>query len=863
MPSNSLFKIAETFRSTVPPSGEGRVFAYPVPRNLVSGASGAFAGGATQDNTLILVDESNREDGLHGFVATTEGVFSREQGRPSKGVPLDQVKSVLQEGYKLCVNGFPFHVFKKLDGFAVRSVASAVSELVRLPQSCLPGRTPSVPAPWQDPHALPKGHADTEAKVDVEAKAEADAEADILGKLRNILAGTRDVYVVPHIPEHKLKGAVEAYAYGASEVSTLFLVDNSVSGKAGEGILATLDMVFAKDLFAEPSSWELGQDIAKIETIDRRVRLDGKEFANLHLLSPETVRKVAAALECLAGLERHVVGKQSSAYYPASFPASLPAHSSAADDPDLETLLSELTSRVEGVENVFVKQDIPADKLLAAIQSYAPRVLPKDVLLLADNTSFGRWMGGHRGKRGDGQPEKWGEGILATLDTVYAKDLYSRPIFVCLGLEGPSFTARGRKILTDVRPFADLFRLKESSVEAVAIALRHLAEFYRATALTPSPSGEVSQSPFEAPATLPEILQPPVPTESEFSSVLPEPAVIPVPAEPEPSSALPETEMPPVPTEPKFSSVLPDPAVLPVPAEPEPSSALPETEMLPVPTEPEPSSVLPETETLPFPAEPELSSSLPELVALHPSAEPELSSAMPETEMLPAPTEPELSSDLPKPAVPPPSTEPKLSSAMAEKEVKLAPAEPDIPLRLTEIVAPPLWPEPDLSPPTPPESLTARSPEPHAPPLTAATFDDTALRLGAVLYGLDRVRIYPDLDMGKLGAALVSFASAVRAADVIFQVHDSQSPGGSAVMVVTGEGVFALPSRAIGGYAPFPAGSPQVAVADDLIFMGGVPVARLEGMADRERRLIALAVNFVAVTHAASGPHPGTAASFS
>ncbi|MDR1035434.1 MAG: hypothetical protein LBT40_02315 [Deltaproteobacteria bacterium] len=154
--------------------------------------------------------------------------------------------------------------------------------------------------------------------------------------------------------------------------------------------------------------------------------------------------------------------------------------------------------------------------------------------------------------------------------------------------------------------------------------------------------------------------------------------------------------------------------------------------------------------------------------------------------------------------------------------------------------------------PVRPAGSEPASAAPSASTLPESPFSEPARKLDAMLHGMDRVCVRPALDMGKLGQALVSFASDARASDVIFQVNDSASPGGSAVLVVTGDAIFAMPEIDIPGHAPFTPDCPQVTVEGDRLVMGNMPVGRLAAFSDQERRLVAVAASLVSATAASA-----------
>jgi hypothetical protein len=79
------------------------------------------------------------------------------------------------------------------------------------------------------------------------------------------------VFFRPDIPKRKLVGAINGYAQGVAEDDVLVLVDNTVFGGAGDGLLVSRDLFAAHDIMEPP----VRVPIAEV----RDVRLDSGVFA--------------------------------------------------------------------------------------------------------------------------------------------------------------------------------------------------------------------------------------------------------------------------------------------------------------------------------------------------------------------------------------------------------------------------------------------------------------------------------------------------------------------------------------------------------------------------------------------------------
>ncbi|MDR1037111.1 MAG: hypothetical protein LBT40_11235 [Deltaproteobacteria bacterium] len=722
LPSDGEIREAIMYRL----AGKARVHVKPdIPGKVSKGAIRSFAQVVDKDDVLFIVDDSRHGDAEYGLLATKDMAFVREW---VKNLPVSRLLgpgplNFTVTAKTILLDKKHFGSFVRVKEPTVAAVAGALGYLSGM----------YVPETSRTGHLAPKNQTSGTIARELSGQrflafSPPPSEKEILTKLRTILDGAANTFVSPKIPPMKLKSAMESYAKGVREIDVLFQIDDTVFGGAGDGLMATREKVYSKGFLSDPVSARLGPPPAYIQAFGKRIMVDGKPLADL-TMSAETAAKVVAALQYLSGLTGPRLPQPDLA--PSTAPGSMPGNqpSSQSAGPEMSEILSVLSSKLENLSSVFLKPSIPSEKLSTAIKSYAPNVQESDVLMLADTTLFG----------------SAGDGMLATLDMVYAKDLWAPTVSAPLGPPIPSFTIDGNKIRINGVHIVDFAGMTQTAAAAVVNALRYLAGLRGA--LQPPASSSLTAA--HAPDTGPLLTSRPAP-------------------------------MPPK---------------------------------------------RPDSETSLGKAEPAAPPYRP-LGQAKPAAPP----CRP-----PHQTEPAAS-----PCQPFGQTVPAISPALAESAM------------------PPVNSEPAVPPSVPFGSLASRIPEIHAQ--AAAPFAETAVRLGAMLHGVGNVSAWPDLDMGKLGAALVGFASAARAADVIFQVHDSASPGGSAVMVVTGDAVYARPAGGVGGTVTLSPENPPVMVSGEYLVMGGTPFARLEGMSDRERQAVALSVSFVAMTSSPAAPSPGTAA---
>lgn len=69
----------------------------------------------------------------------------------------------------------------------------------------------------------------------------------------------RSIFFLAEIPEKKIKNAIEKYAPSVQKEDVLVLIDDTVFGKATEGLLITNDFLYANEAFEKVKKFELNQ----------------------------------------------------------------------------------------------------------------------------------------------------------------------------------------------------------------------------------------------------------------------------------------------------------------------------------------------------------------------------------------------------------------------------------------------------------------------------------------------------------------------------------------------------------------------------------------------------------------------------
>ena len=106
--------------------------------------------------------------------------------------------------------------------------------------------------------------------------------------------------------------------------------------------------------------------------------------------------------------------------------------------------------------HIFTAPDIPENKLSAALMSYAPDVLPKDVLVLVDDTFWG-------GAK---------EGLIVTRKKLYAKAFLSSPVSQPLRLDTKLEYSDTKELMVNGAHFVSLVLPEKSAMQKLTEAIQ-------------------------------------------------------------------------------------------------------------------------------------------------------------------------------------------------------------------------------------------------------------------------------------------------------------------------------------------------------------------------------------------------------
>lgn len=108
-----------------------------------------------------------------------------------------------------------------------------------------------------------------------------------------------NIFFQPDIPEKKMKNAIEAYASSVEKEDILVLIDNTVFGKADEGLLITKEMLYTRLAFENKIKIELSQikNVSLVEgALSCTLHINGNKVVTIHTPSKSAMNLIAEML---------------------------------------------------------------------------------------------------------------------------------------------------------------------------------------------------------------------------------------------------------------------------------------------------------------------------------------------------------------------------------------------------------------------------------------------------------------------------------------------------------------------------------------------------------------------------------------
>jgi len=241
--------------------GEAAVFFAPrIPINKLVNALKTYAPMAEASDVIVLLDETLFGQAKEGVVLSKDGLFGHEIFTDPVYIRLSDIKSLETNGKDIYINKKSWFSCSMLSKAQVAVFGKLLNELI----ACLlaeslapetdsrpfPEKTMAARGPQEPPAAGPINDSASSVSVPNESRAaqvepeagEAPARpADVKASLRKIFEqydfGDSKLYLAPRIPKDKLANAIRAYAPKMSPEEVYLLLDDTIFGKADDGLL--------------------------------------------------------------------------------------------------------------------------------------------------------------------------------------------------------------------------------------------------------------------------------------------------------------------------------------------------------------------------------------------------------------------------------------------------------------------------------------------------------------------------------------------------------------------------------------------------------------------------------------------------
>ncbi len=183
----------------------------------------------------------------------------------------------------------------------------------------------------------------------------------------------------PNVPNKKSANAIEKYAKGIDINDIIVLVDDTAFGSARDGFVLSVQGLYGHEIFSDACFIGLDK-IDNIYSIGKDIYVNNEKFISINLMN-----KVAIASLCKMLMEIVVYLKSSKKQTSTSS-----KNDKKENNPKFNTeMLSLLEDMPFSNKRIHTFPNIPQNKSLNAINSYAKGVSHDNILLLYDDTAFG------------------------------------------------------------------------------------------------------------------------------------------------------------------------------------------------------------------------------------------------------------------------------------------------------------------------------------------------------------------------------------------------------------------------------------------------------------------------------------------
>jgi len=107
------------------------------------------------------------------------------------------------------------------------------------------------------------------------------------------------IFVSPNIPQKKLFGAIKSYAKDVRPEEVIILVDDTVFGGAKEGVLATNNAIYSKELFESPKKVQFRANLNMTTGAESRILIDNNIFFKATIIDHHTLLTITSRISSI------------------------------------------------------------------------------------------------------------------------------------------------------------------------------------------------------------------------------------------------------------------------------------------------------------------------------------------------------------------------------------------------------------------------------------------------------------------------------------------------------------------------------------------------------------------------------------
>lgn len=243
-------------------SSDKRIHLSPdIPQKILSNAAEAFKFTRANSEVVAVIDNTTFGSGKDGIVFLSDGLILREAFAEPKKISYEKLGSLFATGRVVYSGSQELYKFHMPEKEALESFIDLVGTWV-------------------------VGTSQHENDV-----------FDVFVKEASKVISSK-IHISPNIPLSKMKGAANSYAGGISPKDTLVLIDDTLMGGAGEGLVLTKNGLYSKALLTSSvrTSWS---SVRSIYFKGSSLRVNDKEIQNFIHQDSSDLKELSTSLSLL------------------------------------------------------------------------------------------------------------------------------------------------------------------------------------------------------------------------------------------------------------------------------------------------------------------------------------------------------------------------------------------------------------------------------------------------------------------------------------------------------------------------------------------------------------------------------------